>query len=88
MLRITRADTNGAVESLRVEGRLTRDDIARLQHTCAELLEAGARLALDLAGLQFADREGVAALRTLRRRGVALFGASGFVEALLADPHL
>jgi len=88
MLRITRASANGAIESLRVEGRLTQADLPRLQQTCTELLEGGGLLRLELSGLQFADRDGVATLRALRRRGVALQGASGFVEALLSDPNL
>jgi len=88
MLRITRVNPNETSESLRVEGRLTQADLPRLRQTCAELLEGGARLSLELSGLQFADRDGVATLRALRRRGVALRGVSGFVEALLSDPNL
>ena len=88
MLRITRADADGTTASLRVEGRLTHADLPRLQQTCAELLQGGARLHLELSGLQFADRDGVVTLRSLRSRGVALLGASGFVEALLSDPSL
>jgi hypothetical protein len=85
MLRITRAGADGSNEILRVEGRLTLDDLPRFQNVCAELLGAGPALRLDLSGLQFADREAAATLRALRRRGVALVGASGFVEALLSD---
>ena len=88
MLRITRAHAEGATASLRVEGRLTRADLPRLQQTCAELLEAGTAIHLELSGLQFADRHGIVTLRSLRSRGVALRGASGFVEALLSDPDL
>jgi hypothetical protein len=43
---------------------------------------------LELSGLQFADRAAVATLRALRRRGVSLVGASGFLDALLADSAL
>ena len=88
MLRITRADDSGTSESLRVEGRLTQAELPRLQETCAGLLQDGRSLCLDLSGLQFADREAVATLRALRRRGVRLEGTSGFVEALLTDPAL
>ena len=86
MLRVTRSHMNGSIESLRVEGRLTRRDVPRFQEACAELLDGGRSLHLDLAGLQFADREAVATLQALRRRGVALVGASGFLDALLAEP--
>lgn len=86
MIRVTRRPISESVESLSVEGRLTRVGVARFEEACAKLLEAGQALRLDLSGLQFADREAVAALQRLRSRGVALTGASGFVEALLAEP--
>lgn len=86
MLRVTRSQANGSTESLRIEGRLTRLDLPRFEESCAELLDGGRRLRLDLSGLQFADREAVATLKALRRRGVAIEGASGFVDALLAEP--
>jgi ABC-type transporter Mla MlaB component len=85
MLRVTRFEQNGATESLRVEGRLTRSELPRFEAACRELLEAGRALRLDLTGLQFIDREAVSVLRGLRGRGVTLVGASGFVGALLAD---
>lgn len=86
MLRVTRFPSRTEeAEILRVEGRLTRADLPRLHESCASLLETGAGLRLDLSGLQFADRASVAALQALRRRGVALEGASGFLDALLAD---
>ena len=87
MLRVTRSHMNGSIESLRVEGRLTRLDLPRFQEACAELLDGGRELRLELSGLQFADREAVATLQALRRRGVALVGASGFLDALLAEPR-
>jgi len=86
MLRITRANTNENVERLRIEGRLTHADLPRLQESCAELLQNGSGLCLELSGLQFADHEAVATLQALRRRGVALIGASGFLDALLTEP--
>ena len=84
MLRITHAYADAATASLRIEGRLTQAELPRFQQTCAELLAAGAQVQLELSGLQFADRDGVVTLRSLRSRGVTLRGASGFVEALLA----
>lgn len=85
MLRVTRFEPNGSIESLRVEGRLTRSELPRFEAACWELLEAGCALRLDLTGLQFVDRDAALSLRGLRGRGVALVGASGFVDALLAD---
>jgi len=87
MLRVTRFESrprDGA--TLRIEGRLTHEDLPRFQEACASLLDAGSALRLDLSGLQFADSAGVATLQALRRSGVTLMGASGFLDALLADP--
>jgi ABC-type transporter Mla MlaB component len=85
MLRVTRLRSDESIDSLRVEGRLTQHDLPRFQEACAELLAAGRSLRLDLSGLQFADRDAVIELRALRRHGVSLVGASGFLDALLAD---
>jgi ABC-type transporter Mla MlaB component len=88
MLRVTRVGAGEETDFLRVEGRLTAADLARFHQTCAELLARGRGLRLELSGLQFADREAVVLLRALRGRGVELVGASGFVDALLADSPL
>jgi anti-anti-sigma regulatory factor len=88
MLRVTRFETGDESGILRLEGRLTTENLARFQQAYAELLAGGRRLRLDLSGLQFADREAVVLLRALRQRGVAFVGASGFLDALLADSAL
>jgi hypothetical protein len=85
MLRMTRFQCDDSIDSLRVEGRLTQLDLPRFREACAELLAAGRGLRLDLSGLQFADRDAAEALRMLRGRGVSIVGASGFLDALLAD---
>jgi anti-anti-sigma regulatory factor len=69
---------------LRVEGRLVGAWVPELQRVAEERLTAGAAMALDLTGLEFADGAGAALLRALRDRGVSLVGPSPFV-ALLVD---
>ena len=86
MLRVTRCHPCGETTTLRVEGRLTQEDLPRLEEACAGPLEAGVPLRLDLSGLRFADGPAVSALQGLRRRGVSLDRTSGFLDALLADP--
>jgi ABC-type transporter Mla MlaB component len=86
VLRVTRFHPSGGTTTLRVEGRLTQQDLPRLEEACAGSLEAGVPLRLDLSGLRFADRSAVSALQDLRRRGVSFDGTSGFLDALLADP--
>jgi hypothetical protein len=74
MLRITRRP-----EALRLEGRLTRDEI--------ELLRTAVKGcgAVDLSGLAFVDEAGADALRALGRQGCELRGGSPFVRQLLGE---
>jgi ABC-type transporter Mla MlaB component len=66
--------------TLRVDGRLSGEAVA-------ELTRAGERavqpLTLDLAGLQFADACGVAALEKFRACGAQLRNAQPYVALLL-----
>jgi len=78
-LRISAAGSHATVR-LKLDGRLTAEDVPGLLGTCAELEE---RLVLDLTDLQFADRPGVRALRELRARGAELTGASPYLRLLL-----
>src|SRR5262249_43871950 len=48
------------------------------------LLASGEPLLLDLSGVLFADREGIAALRALEPRGVVLTGSSPLVREMMA----
>jgi hypothetical protein len=79
MLRISRRDDESP---LRLEGRLTRYEVALLRET---LRSARAPHALELADLAFVDEAGAAALRDLRARGVTLRGGSPFVRLLLGE---
>ena len=63
-----------------VEGRLMGPWVAELQRA---LTEMGTPAAVDLAGLAFADADGVVALRAVGRAGTKLVGASAFVAALI-----
>ena len=65
---------------LLLEGRLVGPWVAELRRTVAEV---DGPTSIDLAGVTFADAEGVAALRALRGEGTALVGASGFLAALI-----
>ena len=67
---------------LLLEGRLVGPWVAELRGAAAAAGGPPA-LDLDLAGVTFADDDGVAALRALRRDGARLMGASGFLIALL-----
>ena len=80
MLRITRQSPTNGRPVLVLEGRLVGPWVGELRRTVAEL-DGGK--SVDLAGVTFADAEGVAALRALRSTGTDLVGASGFLAALI-----
>ena len=65
-----------------VEGRLARAGIRLLEELVHD--SAGA-VSLDLSNLMSADDAGIAALRTLKGRGVRLTGVSPYIGLLLAE---
>ena len=85
MLKISRSDLDSAQTTLRLEGRVTRADLAELERSREESQIEGRRLVLDLAGVSFVDREGVAALNRMRRDGIIITGCSPFVGELLKE---
>jgi len=65
---------------LQVAGRLAGPAVKQLTDAC-EPMERD--LVLDLSKLVFADDAGAAVLQTLRRKGVAIRGASSFIQLLI-----
>jgi hypothetical protein len=51
--------------------------------SCEQALANGRRLILDLAGVLFIDRKGVALFHRLANRNVSIVNCSGFVTELL-----
>ena len=80
-LRITRAD--GSRRTLRIEGRLVTAWAALLERECSDLLRSGGAVCLDLAGVRFVDRDGVAALARLSGAGVEILCRDGAVASVL-----
>lgn len=80
MLRITRQTPPHGRPTFVLEGRLVGPWVGEFRRAVAEL---DGRKVLDLAGVTFADADGVAALRALRGAGAELVGASGFLAALI-----
>ena len=77
-----RIDAIGKDEAggLKLDGRLTAEDLPELLRVCAA---RQGRFVLDLSDLHFADRPGVRALRDLQARGAELTGASPYLSLLL-----
>ena len=70
-VRITAAEPC-LVRRIAVDGRLTADEVCELEQTVGEEPRS---VVLDLSNLRSADAAGLASLRRLRVRGVAMMGA-------------
>src|SRR5262249_52604917 len=60
MLKITALQADGPVARLRIEGRVTGEAIAEVEAACTAARGTGQPVVLDLTGVTFADRDGVA----------------------------
>jgi hypothetical protein len=82
MLRISHERLTSLEVRLVAEGRLVGPWVGELEKSCAPFWGNGRKLTLGLSQVQFADREGVALLHNLARRGVQL-ECSPFLAELL-----
>lgn len=85
MLRVTRINTHENPQSFKVEGRLAGRWVEELSRVASASLAESSRIVLDLSGLTFVDKSGLALLLALRARGVEMAGCSSFVASLLKE---
>jgi hypothetical protein len=85
VLKISTLVTSRRRETLRLEGHLGGPSVAELPRCCGGVLSAGKDLRIDLAGVSFVDREGIALLRTLKLAGVGLINCTPFVGLQLSE---
>jgi RNA polymerase sigma-70 factor, ECF subfamily len=83
MIRITVVTRPGAQTRVVVEGRITKGSSVELAGACLEHLAQGNHLVLDLSGVTFADRDGVALVLDLIKRGCILAECSELVRTLV-----
>ncbi|HEX6616713.1 MAG TPA: STAS domain-containing protein [Gemmatimonadales bacterium] len=83
MLRISTDAEAGAPVRLKVEGEIAGDWVPLLEAECRRHLDARRPVELDLAGVGFVDRKGVAMLQGLLETGVRVARASPLVNALI-----
>jgi ABC-type transporter Mla MlaB component len=84
MLRITENETEGGRGlTYQLEGRLVGPWVQETQLLCEAALRSRESVTLDLAGVSFIDREGIALLRNLQSRNVHISNCSGFIAELL-----
>jgi anti-anti-sigma regulatory factor len=83
-LRISQVGSDPAA-SFKIDGRLTAEEVPELLRVCVGITGP---VVLDLTDLQFADRQGVSALRELRAHGARFTGASPYIELLIGEAPL
>ena len=86
MLKISPAGTVNHSVTLKLEGRVVGPWVGELRQVCETLLTERRGLKLDLTDVSFADADGVAALSSLKSRGVTLTNCSPFVQEQLKWP--
>ena len=88
MVRLTVISQTKAETVLKVEGWVSGADAALLEEEGTRLLGESERLMLDLEGVRFVAREGIALLRRWSGERLELRGASPFVRTVLEEEGL
>ena len=88
MVRLTVISQTNEEAVLKVEGWVSGADVALLEEEGARLLREAECLILDLSGVRFIDREGIALLQRWSGERLVLHGASPFVRTRLAEHGL
>lgn len=86
MLRITR-QPGAEHDTLLLEGKLLKEWLEELQQALEQARRDRTLVRLNLSGLNYIDAEAARFLRHCRKAGVAILGASPFVQALLEAPR-
>jgi len=84
MVRLTVISQTREEAALKVEGWVSGTDVGLLEEEGTRLLGESERLVLDLRGVRFIDREGLALLQRWSGERLVLRGASPFVHTRLA----
>jgi ABC-type transporter Mla MlaB component len=85
MLRISANDATGEAITLHLDGQISGRWVKLLQATCEAQLNEGARVIIDLKNVSFADRDGIALLRSLADRRVQFLNALPFIAEQIRD---
>lgn len=85
MLRISNISTSPNGVTLLLEGHVGQQTTDIVREAVAVVLAQGQSLTLDLSGVLFADRSGLALLRELQQRQVTLLNSSPYLKEQLKD---
>ena len=87
MLRIEKVGEDADTVTLRLEGKVVAQWVAALEQECQRVLQGSKRLNLDVAGVAFIDRDGVAMLGRMNGKRVQVVNGSPFLHELLRCPR-
>jgi ABC-type transporter Mla MlaB component len=87
MLRISENGLSDEYMVLRLEGQMTGQGVIEVQKVCERCLASGRKLTLDLVGVLFVDRSGIALLQDLIRRQVTVANCSPFLTEQLKEDY-
>lgn len=88
MLRIDLVSDSEREVVLKVEGSIAEQGVGLLAEAGRAWRRPGRRLALDIAGVDFIDQEGLALLQEWSGQGLVIRGASLYVRYLLQSQGL
>jgi hypothetical protein len=83
VLRVSISESPRDVVTVNLEGSLAGFWVAEVRAACTPLFSRRRRLVLDLAGVEFADPEGLSLLRELIGRQFTVINASPFLNLQL-----
>lgn len=83
MIRISVTESTGSAMTALIEGKVVGDAVDELNSCCDQALAEGRRVTLDVAGVSFIDRKGVALFHRLAAHQVSVVNCSAFVAEQL-----
>ena len=86
MLRIVEENAANNSRKLRLDGSLASQWVGLMRSSCEQAFRDAEHLIIDLAGVSFADHEGVQLLRQLEELQVTLINCSPFLREQLKQP--
>jgi anti-anti-sigma regulatory factor len=88
VLKILITESAGELALLQLDGQVSGRWVELLQLTCESYLQKGASLTLDLGNVSFSDRCGIALLKNLAHRRVAILNALPFIAEQIRTAEL
>ncbi len=83
MVRMSITSSARDAVTLLLEGKVIGDAVDEVDSSCEQALAEGRRITLDLAGVSFIDRRGIALFHRLAARQVSMVNRSGFIAEQL-----